>query len=440
MARVLVAILLAAAVADESTVRQLLQGEPGLVRLPAGRISVSAGIRIPDGFHVKGHEDGTVLAASDSFDGRAILVCGRNVTVEALTVDGNRARLARTEELAPYDRDFIGYYGRNGLIADQADNLTVREVVFQNIANFAAVVARSKHVLFEGVRVEDSGSLNAKGRNNTTGGILLEEGTAVFTVRACRFLRVRGNGVWTHSRYESPRNRRGLIEHNYFEEIGRDAIQAGHATELRIERNTGRRIGWPVGIVDAEGGGTPVAIDTAGNVDKSVYSENRFEEINGKCIDLDGFHSGEVRGNVCINRGRAADYPFGHFGIVFNNTNPDMQSSHIRVTDNVIDGTKYGGIFVIGHENRVSRNKLSRINLANCDDRPGCVWDPRQPDLLRAGIYVGSKAERAAPARGNVIRENVVTGHEMERHCIVTGPGVRRDHQLIERNDCRNTR
>src|SRR5688572_25534986 len=124
MAGVLVALLLAASVADENTVRRLLRGEPGLVRLPAGRISVSAGIRIPDGFRVRGHEDGTVLAASGSFAGRAILLCGRNVTIEALTVDGNRALLARTEELAPYDRDFIGYYDLNGLIADQADNLT----------------------------------------------------------------------------------------------------------------------------------------------------------------------------------------------------------------------------------------------------------------------------------------------------------------------------
>ena len=92
-------------------------------------------------------------------------------------------RLARPAAIAPYDRDFIGYYDRNGLIADKADNLTIRNVVFRNVPNFAAIVARSSRVTFDRIRVEDSGSLERKGRNNTTGGVLLEEGTAGFTVR-----------------------------------------------------------------------------------------------------------------------------------------------------------------------------------------------------------------------------------------------------------------
>ena len=84
--------------------------------------------------------------------------------------------------------------------------------------------------------------------------------------------------------------------------------------------------------MDVEGGGIPVAIDTAGNVDRSVYAGNRFEEVNGKCIDLDGFHHGEVRDNACVNRGSADDYPHGHYGIVFNNSNPDMQSEDVTVS------------------------------------------------------------------------------------------------------------
>ncbi len=79
-------------------------------------------------------------------------------------------------------------------------------------------------------------------------------------------------------------------------------------------------------LVDVENGGTPVGIDTAGNVDQSTYEHNRFEEIDGKCIDLDGFHDGAVRGNTCINRRPPEDYPFGHFGIVFNNASIEMRS------------------------------------------------------------------------------------------------------------------
>jgi hypothetical protein len=116
-----------------------------------------------------------------------------------------------------------------------------------------------------------------------------------------------------------------------------------------------------------------------------------------------------------------------------------MQSTQIHVTGNVIDGTKYGGIFVIGHGNRITGNKLSRINLARCNDTPGCLWDSKQPDLLRSGIYVGSKAERPAPASDNVITDNVVGGHGMDRYCVVTGPDVRADQQTIARNHCANS-
>ena len=55
--------------------------------------------------------------------------------------------------------------------------------------------------------LSDSGSLNKKGRNNTSGGILLEEGTADFTVQNCVVENIRGNGVWTHSR-KGPREMR----------------------------------------------------------------------------------------------------------------------------------------------------------------------------------------------------------------------------------------
>ena len=82
---------------------------------------------------------------------------------------------------------------------------------------------------------------------------------------------------------------------------------------------TARASDFPSDLVDVENGGTPVGIDTAGNVEQSIYEHNRFEEIDGKCIDLDGFHDGAVRGNTCINRRPPEDYPFGHFGIVFNN-------------------------------------------------------------------------------------------------------------------------
>jgi hypothetical protein len=160
---------------------------PQTLKLPAGTVVVHREMRIPEGTRVEGHPKGTVLRASRRFRGRAILVCERGVTISRLTIDGNRQRIGRRAEMAPSDRDFIGYYERNGIIADGADGLVIREVTLRNIANFAVIVARSKNVTIERVTVEDSGSLNRRGRNNTSGGVLLEEGTGEFTVRECNF-------------------------------------------------------------------------------------------------------------------------------------------------------------------------------------------------------------------------------------------------------------
>ncbi len=45
-----------------------------------------------------------------------------------------------------------------------------------------SLINHSKNAAIDHVSVKDSGSRNAKGRNNTSGGILLEEGTEQFTV------------------------------------------------------------------------------------------------------------------------------------------------------------------------------------------------------------------------------------------------------------------
>ena len=74
-----------------------------------------------------------------------------------------------------------------------------------------------------------------------------------------------------------------------------------------IASSTGRRIGWPYEAVDVENAGTPVAIDTAGNVSNSRYENNRFDEINGKCFDLDGFHDGVQRDVMYAGLSRARD-------------------------------------------------------------------------------------------------------------------------------------
>jgi hypothetical protein len=415
----------------------------GMVHLPSGVTEISAEIRLPDGAHdltIVG--DRSTLHASANFHGRAIFSCHgcRQISFRNFAIDGNRQALEKPLPLAPSDQSFASFFPGNGILIEDSDGLDVDHLDFKNIPGFAILVNHSNNVLLDHLSVKDSGSLNALGRNNTTGGILLEEGTDGFTVADSVFANIRGNGVWTHSRYRSPRNIGGKIAKNTFSDVGRDAIQVGHATGVRVIGNTGTRIGWPVNQVDVENGGTPVSVDTAGNVDRSVYEYNNFEEIDGKCFDLDGFHDGIVRGNTCTNRRPPADYPFGHFGIVFNNASIEMRSENIVVEDNQLEGMKFGGIFVIGTGHKILHNQMRNINTAHCNENRvkfGCSA-LGEPEILETGIYLGSHAEHPAPASGNVIEGNTISGWKMKLRCIQAGPGVKLGDNTIRDNTCTN--
>src|SRR6478672_10243324 len=61
-----------------------------------------------------------------------------------LTIDGNRAALARPIRIAPDDRAFVDFYDRgNGIVARDVTGLTLQDVSLRNIANFAVIVAGS---------------------------------------------------------------------------------------------------------------------------------------------------------------------------------------------------------------------------------------------------------------------------------------------------------
>jgi hypothetical protein len=182
-----------------------------------------------------------------------------------------------------------------------------------------------------------------------------------------------------------------------------------------------------------------VGIDTAGKVDETTYTRNKFEEINGKCIDLDGFHDGEVSENTCVNKGPAADYPNGHYALVMNNASKEMESQLIIVRDNVFDGTRFGGIFVIGRNHQIIRNKLLNLNKGHCNDGlPDlpCQALPDQPQLTEAGIYLGIKAERMAPARGVTIADNEISGYKMAANCIILAPTLTEGQNEVRNNKC----
>jgi Right handed beta helix region len=426
----LAALLLAGCsspVSPEAALRAALQRGSGAVLLPSNLI-LHAELALPEGAHdVEVIGSNSILRLAKDFRGRAVFTVksGARIRFRDFRVYGERDALEQRTGLPGYDTPFHGFSSNNGILIEGASDVSISAVHFREVGGFPILVSGSKGVRIERVRIEDSGSRNPAGRNNTTGGILLEEGTANFQVLDSEFKNIRGNGVWTHSLYTSPRNADGLIAGNRFDGIGRDAIQVGHATRVRVERNTGERIGYPESVVDMENKAVPVAIDTAGNTDRSAYTGNRFTDVNGKCIDLDGFHHGEVTGNVCVN--------LRNFGVVMNNTNPDMQPEAVTIADNTIDGAAYGAIFVIGSGNRVLRNRLLHLNTAKCET---CYYTAGEPDMLRSGIYLGRGAERPALSRGNVIEGNEISGFRMKTHCVGAAPGVSMAENRVAGNRC----
>src|SRR5262249_35575784 len=161
----------------------------------------------------------TILRAASDFRGRAILSCksGSHIRFRDLTIDGNRGAIEQRAGLPDSSTPFRRFTTNNGILIEGGANIAVSGVSFRNVAGFPILVRGSKQARIERILIEDSGSRNGAGRNNTTGGILLEEGTSDFQVRDCKLKNVRGNGVWTHSLYTSPRNTYGLIAGNRFE-------------------------------------------------------------------------------------------------------------------------------------------------------------------------------------------------------------------------------
>jgi parallel beta-helix repeat protein len=427
---VLAALLLAGCGSSEARLRKTLATQTtGIIRLPRGEVEISSELTLAPGAHdleIVGNE--TRLKAAANFKGRAILVFENveRIHLHYLEIDGNRQKLAKPLEMAPPENAFRVWYPDNGLLVNNVEGLQIERLHLSDIVNFPILISQSSKVRVWGSTVENSGSRNARGRNNLSGGILFEEGSSNFEVTASTFHGILGNALWTHSLFRAPRQQDGSFTLNSFDTIGRDAIQVGHATRVHVQGNTGVNIGFPVDAVDIENQGIPIGIDTAGNVDRSEYIGNTFDEIDGQCIDLDGFHDGSVRDNRCTNRKTAADYPFGSFAMAMNNTHPDTHSSNIEISGNVIKGSKFGGLFLMGSGNRVLDNLFLGLNMAHGDE----------PEILTSGVFLSRGLARLEDTTGNVIRGNRISGYKMKTRCIVFGPGVSRAANTIEGNTC----
>lgn len=431
----------------ERALRSEFRRITGQIGLPAGTIELHAPLQFEPGAHdieVRGHSSGSTLRLARDFKGRAAIVGSgvTNVRLGGFQVVGDRAEAPTSLYLPGSDTPFVDYYDKNGIVFTDSRGVTIRDVSLKGIDGFPVLVSHSGAVVLEALTIEDSGTLNSRGHSNTTGGILLEQGTKNFAVRHCRIRNICGNGIWTHSNFGSPLNEDGVIAGNEIWGTPRDAIQVGHATRVQVLDNTGGMVGYPAAQVDLPAEATPAALDSAGDVSATIYSGNRFEEVNGKCIDLDGFHDGRVVDNSCINRKPAREYPLSHVGIVFGNSNREMVSRNVMVSGNLIQGFGYGGVYLIGTGHEISGNRFIDVNRNHCtgDMRiPGCNYAEEEPGMLRSGIYLASHAARRSDTRDNTVRGNYISGFGMDRWCIAAGPGVALGRNKIGKNTCVET-
>ncbi len=440
---VLVSLVLLCAAAPAPTLRQqIAEGQKQIV-VPPGITVLHSPLELPPGAQgvvIRGANDSVLRLAPDFHGSAAITGAGlRGVRLEGFRIEGNRTSVASNVYLPPDDVPFASWYTGNGILFRDSHDIAMVHIGFRGVRSFPILLNHCAHVTIESVDIADSGTLNSAGHSNTTGGILIEEGSTWFTVRWCVIHGILGNGIWTHSDYGSRKNEDGVIEQNSISDTPRDAIQVGQAIRVRVAGNSGSRIGYPAEAADLPGAANPVAIDTSGDVAKSTYIRNRFTDVNGKCIDLDGFHDGEVAENSCVNQKPIAEYPLLHGGIIFGNTNPDMKSQNIVVRANLIQGFAYGGAYVIGEHQRIVNNRFVDVNRAHCTGDmtvPRCNYAPEEPGMLRSGIYLARGAGRPAVTRDNVIRDNYVSGFGMDKWCIEAAPGVSLAANEIAANTC----
>jgi hypothetical protein len=426
-------------------VRSALARGTGLIVLPAGETHLLRPLQMPDNSRhitLRGDAAGSTLVMDAGFEGSAAVLVNSSadVTLSGFTVRGNRRELKSEWYFPLHEAAFADFYADNGIVVRKSSAVSIRNVTFREIRAYPVLINSSSKVTVDGITIEDSGTLNRAGRNNTTGGILFEEGVSGFEVRRSAISRITGTAIWTHSYARSPRQSDGIVRDNTITTVGRDAIQIGHATRVRVENNTGAELGFPTEFVDVETHGVAVALDTAGNVDHAIYARNHFTDVNGQCIDLDGFHDGEVSGNSCVNRKPPGAYPASHFGIVFGNNDPGMESTGVVVKDNFLQGFAYGAVFLAGSHNRVENNRFLDMNRAHCGTAPvsaRCNYAvAEQPDLLRSGIYLSGNGGRATATEQNVIRANEISGFGLKERCIAFGPGVREKSQIVHSNHC----
>ena len=372
--------LLAAALlsgqSTEADLRKALAASTGTVTLPSGEIEVSREIVMPTDAHdldIRGK--GTTIKASAAFRGRALLVfpAGKKISVQGVSLDGNRDAVARMIGLPPAGTMYSRFLPNNGILAEGVTGLEIAQIMAKHIAGFTVLVNQSHDVRIHDLQSLESGGFTVQHLNNATGGILLEEGTSDFEIRDCFFGKMRGNGISLRS------SEKGRVVGNTFEIVARNAIELRQSNSVTIENNHASQIGYPVEEVHLQGPSLPAAISAAGATARSSIRDNQFEQIDGRCMDLGGTAAALVTGNTCSE-------------------------------------ALFGAIVLNGSGNTISGNHFVRLNLSHRN----------LAGIMSAGIFLD------ADAKENTVENNEIGGFGMSKRCV---EAVDNDNNLAK-NEC----
>lgn len=367
--------------ASEAAFRRALQTKTGSVTLPPGVIEISREIVLPSEAHdLTIHGAAATIKASAEFRGRALLIlpAGRNIRIENLTLQGNRDAAPQPVAAAPATAMLSRVVANNGILAEDVTGLEISGLHATRFPGFPILVNGGRAIRIHDVEITESGTLDASGHNNGSGGIVLEEGVADFEILRALIGKIRGNGIWIRS--TGAQTAKGRIAENEFAILARAAVELNHATGITIENNTAHMLGFPGEEALIGGTALPAGIATTGAVDRIVIRNNTFAQFAGRCFSLDGFSDSELTGNQCS------------------------------------DGL-FNAVLIRGNGNRVAGNHFTALNSTRRD----------QPESLRAGIYL------AAGASGNALEANEISGYGMAQHCI-GGPGLAAN--TVTKNAC----
>ncbi len=355
----------------EAKLRTALQTKTGVVTLHSGTIEITREITLPGDAHdleIKGAN--TTIKAASTFRGSALIIlpAGKNIKIHDLSLDGNREAFPQPVPPPAPVAMLSRVIANNGIVAEGITGLELFQIKATRFPGFPILVNSGGNVRIHDVEITESGTLDANGHNNGTGGLVLEEGVNDFEIAHALIGKIRGNGIWIRS--TGPTAQKGRITDSEFAIIARAAIEMNHSAGVTIENNTGHMFGFPGEEVLTGGTALPAAIASSGSVEHATIHNNNFDQIAGRCMSLDGFNNGEVTGNSCA------------------------------------DGL-FNGFLIRGVTNHISGNRLTGLNNAHRD----------QPESLRAGIYL------AGGATGNTLDTNEISGFGMAQHCIA-GPGL----------------